>query len=176
MRNGSDFSPSWSPDGTVISFDRSGTSDTVGTWIINLITLTQYRLGFFGQLDWAQSGDKIVFSGKSENKHSESQIWTANSDGQNQKKLTSNEFQYNRYPEWLSDLNKIVWEISRKNNLYSEIWIMNSDGSNQLKLTNGSYPSWAPDNKRIVYSKPINDKITLFIIDIETKIIRQLTF
>jgi len=172
--NGSDFFPSWSPYGNSISFDRSGSSDTVGTWIINLISLTQNRVGFFSQLDWALTGEEVVFSGKSYNKESESQIWITNINGDNQKELTSNDFLYNRYPKWSSDNNKIAWEVLRNNN--SELWIMNRDGNNQKKLTNGSYPFWAPDNKKIVYSKPVNNKIALFIIDIETKVIKQLTY
>jgi len=174
--NGSDFFPNWSPDIARISFDRSGTSDTVGTWIYNINTQTQTRLGIFPQLDWSQTGNQIVYSGKSENKNSESQIWLANSDGTNQKELTSNSFSFNRYPKFSEDNNKIVWEVLRNNTDNAEIWIMNTDGSNQKKFTDGSYPCWSPENSRIVYSKPVNNKITLFIIDVKTKIIKQLTF
>jgi Tol biopolymer transport system component len=174
--HGFDFFPSWSPDGSRISFDRSGTSDTVGTWIIDLTTLNQSKLGFFGQLDWSPSGNKIVFSGSSENKNSESQIWLANSEGSNQQKLTSNNFSYNRYPKWSPINNMIAWEISRSNTTYSEIWIMKSDGSAQMKLTDGGAPSWSPNSKKIVYSKLINNKVALFIIDIDTREIKQLTF
>lgn len=174
--NGSDFSPSWSPDGKNISFDRSGTSDTVGTWIYNIVSHSQIRLGLFPQLDWSQTGNQIVYSGKSENNNSESQIWLANSNGTNQQKLTSNNFSFNRYPKWSSNGNKIAWEILMSNTIYPEVWIMNNDGSNQIKLADGCYPFWSPNNKRIVYSKPINNKIALFIIDINTKLIKQLTF
>jgi len=174
--SGYDFFPSWSPDGIKISFDRSGTSDTVGTWIFNIVSHSQSRLGLFPQLDWSQTGNQIVYSGKSENNNSESQIWSGNSDGTNQQKLTSNNFSYNRHSKWSSDNNKIAWEILMSNTIYPEIWVMNSDGSNQMKLMDGSYPSWSPNNKRIVYSKPINNKIALFIIDINTKVIKQLTF
>jgi len=174
--NGSDFFPSWSPDGIKISFDRSGTSDTVGTWIFNILTHTQNRLGLFPQLDWSQTGNQIVYSEKSENKNSESQIWSAISDGTSQQELTSNNFSYNRYPKWSSASNKIAWEILLNNTVYPEVWIMNSDGSNQIKLIDGSYPCWSPDNTRIVYSKPGGNKIALFIIDIKTKVMHQLTF
>jgi len=173
---GSDFFPNWSPDSTKISFDRSGTSDTVGTWIIDLITLTQNRFGFFSQLDWAPSNDKIVYSGSSDSKKSNSQIWLASSDGSNQQKLSTNDFLDNRYPKWSTDNNRIVWEVSKRNTIYSEIWIMDNDGKNQYYLVEGYYPSWSPDNKRIVCSKPVDDKIALFIIDIATKEIKQITF
>jgi Tol biopolymer transport system component len=173
--NGSDFFPKWMPDRTKISFDRSGTIDTVGTWFFDLSTFTEMRFGLFPQLDWSKNGEKIVFSGKSENKNSESQIWTASSDGIQQQKLTTNNFSYNRYPKWSTDNNKISWEILRNNQIYPEVWVMNADGNSQMKLTDGSYPSWSPDNEKIVYSKPVNNKIALFIIDIETNITKQLT-
>ncbi len=91
---------------------------------------------------------------------------------QNPVRLTYNEI-FDLNPKWSFDGKKIAW-IS--GNSQSEISIMNSDGSNQEKLTDGSYPSWAPDNKRIVYSKPTNSKITLFIINIDTRVIKQITF
>lgn len=173
--NGSDFFPSWFPDGSKISFDRSGTPDSVGTWIIDLTTSSQNRLGFFSQLDWGPSGEKIIFSGSS-NKDSESQIWLADSDGSNEEQLTTNNFRYNRYPKWCPVNNKIGWEVLRNNTYSSEIWLMNCEGSNQMKLTEGKTPSWSPDGARIVYSKPVNDKIILFVINIKTKETKQLTF
>jgi Tol biopolymer transport system component len=173
---GSDFFPAYSPDGTNISFDRSGTADTVGTWIFNIVTHTQNRFGLFPQLDWSQDGNQIVYSGKSKNNNSESQIWLANSEGTNQQELTSNNFTYNRYPKWSNDSNKIAWEILINNTTYKEVWTMNSDGSSQTKLTDGSHPCWSSDNTRIAYSRLSVNKIVLFTIDIRTKIIKQLTF
>jgi Tol biopolymer transport system component len=55
---------------------------------------------------------------------------------------------------------------------------MLSDGSEQQYLIAGQTPSWSPDSKRIVFSKPNSDesKIVLWTINRDGSGLEQLTF
>jgi dipeptidyl aminopeptidase/acylaminoacyl peptidase len=120
--------------------------------------------------DWLPEGNKIVHIryvgiGAPE-------IYVMDSTGENSKRLTFNNV-FDSYPKYSYDGQKIAWTSGNNQN---QIWIMNSDGTNQYYLTDGSYPCWSPDNNKIAYSKPINNKVALFIIGIKTRAINQLTF
>jgi len=114
---------------------------------------------------WSPDGNKIAYQASIENRSS--QIFTANSDGSNQKQLTSTYSSRiwpgwppkgNNDPHWTPDGEKIVyvtWEDGDP-----EIHIMNSDGSSKLKLTNtekrDEYPTVTSDGKFILFSSNRN--------------------
>jgi Tol biopolymer transport system component len=174
---GQAYFPSWSPDGNKIAFD-SDYNDSSGSnaiWVINsegddLVDISQHGTGEWRMPDWSCDMRNML--------HiryisiSTPEIYIMDSTGGNSQRLTFNEV-FDLFPRWSYDGEKITWTSGNNQN---EIWIMSNDGTNQYYLTEGYYSCWSPDTKRIVYSKPVNNKIALFIIDIETKIIKQLTF
>jgi len=174
---GQAYFPSWSPEGNRIAFDTDY-NDSAGAkeiWLINkdgtgLKDISQHGTGEWRMPDWSPNGNSIVhirYIGIST-----PEIFVMDSTGENSKRLTFNEV-FDLYPEYSYDGQKLTWTSGKDQN---EIWIMNSDGSNQIKLTDGSYPCWSPDNNKIAYTKPINNKIAIFIIVIKTRAINQLTF
>lgn len=174
---GQAYFPSWSPDGSRIAFD-TGYNDSTGAkaiWITNsegndLRDISQHGTGEWRMPAWSPDGKNIVhirYIGINT-----PEIYIMDSLGRNSVRLTFNEV-FDLYPKWSYDGEKITWTSGNDQN---EIWTMNSNGTNQYYLTKGYYPCWSPDNKKIVYSKPIHDKIALFIIDIDTREIKQLTF
>lgn len=169
---GQAYFPSWSRDGNKIAFDTDY-KDSAGAkeiWIVNkngtgLKDISQHGTGEWRMPDWSPDGKDIVHIRPPG-------IFVMDSTGNNPKRLTYNGI-YDLYPKYSYNGEKITWTSGNDRN---QIWIMNSDGTNQYYLTEGSYSSWSPDNTTIVYTKPINNKIALFIINIKTKIIKQLTF
>ena len=111
--------------------------------------------------EWSYQGDKIAYLSAGE--EGSSQIFVADADGNNSKKLTKT-ISPDRYPGWPPDGNsdpqwtpdgeKIVytsWENGR-----NEVFIMNVDGSKQTRLTKAEfrddYPAVTPDGKYILFS------------------------
>ncbi len=92
---------------------------------------------------------KIVFHS---NRDGNWEIYTMNSDGSNQTRLTFNAVS-DAYPVWSPDGRQIAFHSNRDGN--DEICVMDADGRNQRNLTNhpasDSFPDWSPDGSRIIF-------------------------
>ena len=127
--------------------------------------------------NWSPNGEKIIYQSSGEN--GSSQIFTANSDGSNQKRLTSTYSSRiwpgyppdgNTEPTCTPDGKKIVyvsWEDEDP-----EIYIMNFDGSNKKKLTNtdtrDENPVVTKNGKQILFVSRRNSNFDpeIFVMDI----------
>ena len=99
--------------------------------------------------------EKIAFMS---NRDGNYEIYTMNSDGTNQTRLTKNN-PTNIYPVWSPDGKKIAF-INTLTGLRSQerdqaIYVMDADGSNQIKLTPSNFVIgglvWSPDSKKIAF-------------------------
>ena len=120
---------------------------------------------------------KIVF-------HSERdgnvEIYTMDSDGSNQTRLTFNEAS-DAYPTWSPNGRQIAFASAREGN--DEIYVINADGMNPRNLTNhpeyDSFPAWSPDGTQIAFvsSRNRDEKHyrNIFVMNADGSHVKQIT-
>lgn len=93
---------------------------------------------------------RIVFSTERDGNR---EIYTMNSDGTNQIRITNNS-SFDSEPTWSPDGDYIVFRSDSDGN--RELYIMNADGSNQTRLTNDAsrdmQPMYSPDGTKIIFT------------------------
>lgn len=152
--------PVWSPDGTKLLFAAGESYALFGYQIYSMeldgtephqLTSRDYNV----QPAWSPDGTKIAFTSvaagdDSENGSFSSDIYTMDSDGNNQNRLTSGGDCYD--PSWSPDGSKIAYYEG------TTLSMMNVDGSSQRQLSpfadpiGGEPPRWSPDGKMIAFS------------------------
>jgi len=121
-------------------------------------------------IEWTPDG-RLIYCSKAGGKFD---IWTMNSDGTNQKQVSSGEgAKY--HPQMTPDGRFIVFTLSRHG--IDNVWRMDADGGNLKQLTSGtseSSPNISPDGKWIIYQKSENTN-ALWKVSIEGGVPVQLT-
>jgi TolB protein len=112
-------------------------------------------------------------------------IATLNADGTDYQKLTDyfedGDLQGYRpnSPVWSADGEQIAF-VADKNDAPSRLYVMNADGTGLTSIAESetgafSSPSWSPNGDKIVYAFQDNDDHELYIFDLVTNEISQLT-
>jgi hypothetical protein len=82
-------------------------------------------------------------------------------------------------PDWSPDGKQIAFQVTPDGSSNSDIYIMNADGSEKVKLVSGQgdniRPHWSPDGKYIAFSSNRTSKYEIFMIEVATKTIYQVT-
>lgn len=120
---------------------------------------------------------KIVFYSK---RDGNTEIYTMNSDGTNQRRLTFNEAS-DGLGSWSPNGRQIVFDSERDGNW--EVYVMNADGTNQHRLTHhprvDADPDWSPDGSQIAFLSAQNGgpdhKFNIFVMDTDGGNVRQVT-
>ena len=125
---------------------------------------------------------KIVFYST---RYENSEIYTMNSDGSAQTRLTFNLTKDNA-PSWSPNRRLIAFHSSRHDDNdphtaeeNTEIYVMDADGGNQQRLTRYSGldndADWHPDGSQIAFTSTRNGTFNIFMIDADGRNIKQIT-
>jgi Tol biopolymer transport system component len=157
---GSEFDPSWSPDGRQIVYrdSRRGNNSDDEIYVMNADgsgqrNLSNHPINDWGPA-WSPDGAKIAFnSGRSGDNMS---IYLMNPDGSGVQRLTTIE---GEYPAWSPDGKRIAFESQQPgafgNNPNYDIMVMQANGSGVTPLTTytgvDEGTAWSPDGTRITF-------------------------
>ena len=128
---------------------------------------------------------KIVFHS---NRDSNWDIYTMNSDGSNQTRLTFNEAG-DSSPAWSPNGRQIAFNSQRDSGgrngeINSEIYVMDADGTKQRRLTHypgiDGGPDWSPDSTQIAFcstraAKEGERKLEIYVMDADGSNVKQVT-
>ncbi len=137
-------------------------SDGTGEVLIKAPVTSRTR---YGDVVLSQDSTKIAYDADIDTGGNKSDIYVADSDGQNERRLTYDP-EHDFTPSWSQDGSRIVFVTERHKNrslpwdINTEIYVMNSDGSNQTRLTNNSAfdrdPQWSPNGEKIVFTSDMS--------------------
>ncbi len=123
---------------------------------------------------------KIAFYSK---RDGNAEIYTMNSDGSNQTRLTFNETS-DSAPVWSPNGRQIAFHSYRDGEQKPEIYVMDTDGSNQRRLTHhpgiDGYAYWSPDGAQIAFNstrdaKEGERKLEIYVMDTDGTNVKQVT-
>ena len=196
----SDIYSRWSPDGKQIAFTRAiregGTVLALLICVVNPDGSNLRRLTAESTVDWdsfpswSPDGTKIAFNrdtteGVPFAGGRASQIWTMDSDGNNQRMLKdfpfSSPLTAMQEPMWSPDGSKFAFWCIRSGlgEEGTDIYVMDADGSNVKRLTDSpAYDleaRWSPDGTRILFDSDRSGNYELYIMDADGSNIEKLT-
>lgn len=109
-------------------------------------------------------------------------IVVMNDDGSRRRRLTLNTTALDNDPRWSPDGKRIAFtrDMDRtKRQTTAEVFVMNADGTQPQRLTHNNvidaYPAWAPDGKRIAFTSTRTGAWEVFVIELATRALTQLT-
>ena len=171
----SDGSPSWSPDGQELAFERDGSSHS-GIWVVNKEGTSSRRLTTLSgdwSPSWSPDGRQIAFM----RLDGPGEIYVMTADGSSPTRLTDHPG-HDYDPTWSPDGRQIAFS-RRDGNQNGDIYVMNADGSSQTRLTNhfadDDRPSWSPDGRQIAFSSHRDGNYEIYVMNADGSAPTRLT-
>ncbi len=171
-----DYMPAWSADGDTIAYTAYN-EGTAALYLFNPFegkrTLITDHGTSFGP-DFSYDGKKMTFCSTEDESNSE--IYAADSNGKNIKRLTFNNA-IDTAPSWSPNNREIAFTSDRLGS--PQIYIMDAEGTNVRRRSfGGNYhdaPAWAPTGDRIVYVSRVAAVFDLYVLNLRTDRIIKLT-
>ena len=177
------LSPTWSPDGGRIGYTRFGAG--VGSIVVQAVASGQRTTvpGTTSALNitpaFSPDGRTLAFARSSE---AGTDIYTADI-VQNccVQRLTVGRYSDNLSPTFSPDARRLAFVSSRAG--LPQVYVMAADGTDQELLApfdfgatgNSSAPEWSPDGAGVVFHRDVNRVPQIFVLDVATRRIRQLS-
>ena len=89
---------------------------------------------------WSPVEDRIALVSE---ESGNAEIYTMGADGNDFRRLTVNNWEWDKHPSWSPDGKQIVFWSNRITGR-RQLWVMNADGSNQRSLLDSAYNDWDP--------------------------------
>ena len=125
---------------------------------------------------WSPDGRWIVYRDSTRGINRNDEIYVVRSDGTGRRNLTRNPA--NEWgPDWSPDGRTIVFNSDRGGGVLGG-YLVDADGSNLRRIDVDEwveYPSFSPDGTRIAFSGAIGNNYEIFVADLSTGAVRQLT-
>jgi len=166
---GSNQSPAWSADGSKVAFSSARTGNPE-IWMAdangnNLHKLTSFKGPNIGPTFNPRTGAQIAWvSGRT----GEPQIYTMDVDGSNVQRITDGGYAVS--PSWSPNGQLLAFSWNRKYGPGDpggdDIHVIDLASKDYLQITHESgsndFPSWAPDNRHIVFQRTIGGKTEIW--------------
>jgi TolB protein len=171
-----DYMPAWSADGKSVAY-TSYRQGRAGLYILNIYEGKQIDVQSEGTnfgVAFSPDGKKLAFCSTLEEGNSE--IYVANSDGSNIKRLTFNKA-IDTAPTWSPTSREIAFTSDRGGT--PQIYIMDAEGSNIRRVSfGGSYfdgPAWSPAGDMITYVSRVDLVFDIYVLNLRTNQTIKLT-
>jgi hypothetical protein len=171
--------PTWSPDGTKISFQGEtvpGEGGRLDIYIANAngADVTQLTRGpdSYQHPSWSPDGTTIAATRWSAS-NGQGDVVLLPIDGSGETVLTQGRPGYGWDPSWSPDGTRIAYVSNRDANgdLNDDIWVIHADGSGAYDLTGSpAYdrdPTWSPDGSQIAFFRGSEGSPDLSVTDVE---------
>ena len=149
--------PSWSPDGSRLTFNAPGAGGAGDIWVINadgtgLTNITQTTWGD-SRPDFSPNGQKIAYTSS---RTGNPEIWVMNADGTNPVQVT-NHPAVEAAPDWSPNGQKILFQSTR-DDPRQDIYVVDNKGVHRLTTSAGRDldPNWSPTGQQIVFDSDRN--------------------
>lgn len=170
--------PTFSPDGTLIVFDRIDKTDHQQVWVMNADGTGKHQLTRSRQWNewptWSPDGTRILFERYFRGTRME--LWTMNPNGSDKHRLArvktftdADGGWWCACADWSPDGTKIAYEaVTEKHK--SSIFVMNADGSGRVRITFRSStreenPDWSPDGTQIAFQSERFGNAEIFVMN-----------
>jgi TolB protein len=180
---GRNFFPTWNSKGGWIAYDAflENVTTLYAIWKMKTDgsdkTIISYKPeeGAVRMPNWI--GDTIVHIRYKQGAFFSSEIFSMNSNGENETRLTYNEAT-DYYPKTSSVNSKVAFTSQSPSTGVTQIWSIGIDGTNPKQLTNTQAYScdWSPCGNYIVYTDASSENGRLWIMNADGSNKRQLTF